>query len=370
MHAGPASANMEPMAGLPRFRRSRRAMLAILIAAFLLGVQGGLMVLPMDGEGAGESGVEGDAGAESRGAPATAPDVEVESVDPAPDPALRPEVAPREPSSSPEVGVPVAAVPVSDPAPAPTSVADPEPGDGPPEDPADPAPDPAELRRRADADRLWGCIRTMAAEDLVLAFDAAEAAGRLDLRPDGRSRLGAAWTELCGRVQAKVDGALRAAAAGDVATATEALVSLFGIGGRGAALARGVVRDAAAAAGIVWGVGRRGQGEVSIGRPDPLPRGLPVAFVTPGGVRFEGTVRAERAGVVSVEVAGPGGRRFPSAPRPCVQPLDASPALALDQCAAALAAGERAWAVAWWARARALGADPARLELLAAFLGD
>ena len=334
-------------------------MLAILIAAFLLGVQGGLTVLPMNGDGAREDGAKGDVDAGSREALAAAPDVEAESPDPDPEP------VPERPSNPPSAGA-ASTVPVPTPGP----VAAPEAGDGPPEDPAEPEPDPAELRRRADADRLWGCIRTMAAQDLRAAFDAAEAAGRLDLRSDGRSRLRSAWVELCGRVQAQVDAALRAAAVGEVATASEALASLFGIDGPGATLARGVIRDAAATAGIVWGVGRQDPEGVGPPRPGPLPRGLPVAFVSAGGVRFEGTVRAERAGVVSVEVSGPGGRRFPSAPRAFIQPLDASPALALDQCAAALSAGERAWAVAWWARARALGADAARLETLAMSLGD
>ena len=85
VHAGSPSANMASMAGLPRFRRSRRAMLAILIAAFLLGVQGGLTVLPMNGDGAREDGAKGDVDAGSREALAAAPHVEAESPDPDPD---------------------------------------------------------------------------------------------------------------------------------------------------------------------------------------------------------------------------------------------------------------------------------------------
>jgi hypothetical protein len=363
------------MALVPRFRRSRRLMLVILVAVFLLGVQGGLAVLPIQEEG------DGDAGPSASAFEVTRAEVGIGS---------SPAASPRQPApgesieavSRPKLPVieapAVSAVPEEvrarhEPAHAPAL----EPGDAPPEDPAEPGapdqsdePDPAEQRRRADADRLWGCVRTMAADDLQVAFEAAEAAGRLDLLPEGSQRLGAAWADLSARVRARVAAALRTAASGDMASAARALSDLASIDGPGRELSHLVVRGAAASLGVRWDPGLQG-GVVDVPRPGPLPRGLEVMFDSAAGVRFEGVVRAERAGVVSVEVAGPGGRRFPTAPRSAVQPRSVTTELALDQCACALVAGERAWAVAWWTRARALGADGPRLAFLSSCLcGD
>ncbi len=343
VRAGPRFANMERMAVVPRFRRSRRAMLAILVAAFLLGVQGGVAVLPMRADG---EALEGRGVGPSPPSLASAPPGSTRAAELAP------------PAATTDAGAETRAAP--------------EAGDAPPEDPvpvANPAqPDPAEERRRADADRLWGCLRAMESTDLGVAFEAATAAADLTLTLGGRERLGAAWSDLCARVRGEVGAALRAAAAGRVELASRQLGSLSGIEGPGRALAQRVVRDAATAQGVPWDPGRRGE-ESDVAAPAPLPRGLRVAFSASTGVRFDGVVRAERGGTVSVEVAGVGGRRFPTAPRFAVEPQAATVELALDQCAVSLLQGERAWAVAWWVRARSLGADGARLAQLAVRLG-
>lgn len=364
------------MALVPRFRRSRRLMVVILVAVFLLGVQGGLAVLPIHEDGASGEGAGVDSPSPHRTETDGGSPVVSRGSEPIHEPASDAVAARPEQPAVEDRAVAV----VSAPEPSSTATASPiEEGDAPPEDPAEPdvsadptapeRPDPAEQRRRADADRLWGCVRTMAAEDLGVAFEAADAASRLELLPEGRQRLGAAWADLAARVRSRVGEALRDAASGDVASAARALSDLASIGGAGRELARSVVRDAAASLGVGWDPGLD-VAVADVPRPGPLPRGLEVAFESAAGVRFEGVVRAERAGVVSVEVAGPGGRRFPTTPRSRVEPQVATVELALDQCAFALASGERAWAVAWWTRARALGADGARLALLSGYLGS
>ncbi|MEY2980041.1 MAG: hypothetical protein RL562_268 [Planctomycetota bacterium] len=339
-------------------------MLAILVAAFLLGVQGGIAVLPMDGGGVAR---DGDGDEPASGQQPSTSEVSAE-VSPPSVPTSGSPTAPEpepEPAASSPAGVAVGLAGRAD--------AASEAGDAPPEDPAEPIaavpPDPAEQRRRADADRLWGCVQTMAAADLEAAFEAADAARRLDLLPEGRVRLGSAWAELCARVRERVGATLRAAAEGRMAEAARGIEALAAVGGAGRALAARVIREAAALQGVAWDPARTGA-ESGVDLPAPLVRGLPVAFDTGSGVRFEGVVRAERSETVSVEVAGAGGRRFPTAPRWIIEPQSTTVDLALDQCAAALRRGERSWAVAWWVRARALGADGARLVQLGRRLGE
>lgn len=238
------------------------------------------------------------------------------------------------------------------------SAGSPEPGAAPAAGPLD----PAEVERRAaTADRLWGCLRVIEADDVDRAFEAVQVASDLDLDDAQRTRLRTAAAALESRIRDEQRAALESVRAGDVLAGVARLEPAF-------ATSRDEVRSLLAEAFEAFGGAVPVPGPAAdIPPPMPLSRGILVRARTGGGIA-DGQVVDARADEVTVRVRNERGLVFPTLPRTAVEPRQAGADVAVAQAVAALRAGDRLLGAAWLVRAHELGAAPERITELGAFV--